>query len=114
MPEGFIPIAGMLSVFEALDDSVEGKKAAAEKVKSDAETIAPYDTEGTDRYVDTEGHYKDAFVVIEDPETHEIVLSNTNFKAHWIEWGTATMPPRATIRRAIAMAGYSLREASKP
>ena len=75
------------------------EKAAAEEAKSKAETISPYGPG------DQAGHYRDHFVVVEDENGH-YVLGNTDWKAHFIEWGTSRgFPAFGILRRAAILAG---------
>lgn len=113
---GFTPARRFTEIIALTNDAKDGQRQAAEKVKQIAEEIAPYSEEG-DRYLDTEGHYKDAFAVVEDDDGN-VYVANSNFKAHWIEWGYherdgAWHPGQGVIKRAVWAAGYTLREEGK-
>lgn len=64
--------------------------------------IAPRDT----------GAYASSFVIVEQDK--EIRFGNTDFKAHWIEWGTVKMRASHVLRRAVEMSGISLNVDEKP
>lgn len=84
----------------------DGEKLAAEAAMREAEAIAPYGDESP--------HYKDDFVVVEDEDGHPI-LGNTNWKAHFIEWGTSRgFPAYGILRRAAILAGCRFEEKGKP
>lgn len=57
------------------------------------------------------GAYQDAFVIVEDGDAW--LFGNTDFKAHWIEWGTAITPPHAVLRRGVMAAGFHFVPTSK-
>ena len=75
----------------------------AESAKTEAESIAPRGETGW---------YADHFVLEEDGDVQR--LGNTDFAAHWVEWGSIHNPPYAVLRRAAQAAGLHLREAPKP
>lgn len=89
--------------------AVAEKTKAAEKSEVFAKAIAPYDAGAHE-------HYRDAFVIAR--HRGDILLGNTDFKANWIEWGTAgsprlhipPFPAHAVLRRSVRMAGYRLIE----
>lgn len=58
------------------------------------------------------GAYAGSFVIVR--EQGELRFGNTDFKAHWIEWGTVKMAGSHVLRRAVEMAGISLDVDSKP
>lgn len=95
----FIPNPLFATEFEREPRTRLGMAAVAESVKGIAESLAP----------EVSGDYAGAFHVVEDARgTH---LVNTDWKGHWVEWGTVNMPPQAVIRRAVQAAGLNLNEA---
>jgi hypothetical protein len=97
----FIPNPSFVK--DLADDSEfkEGLKQAAEPAKTIAEQVAPVLT----------GAYRDAFVIVE--EEGEIRFGNTDWKAHFIEWGTEEQPPQAVLRRSASAAGLRIDEADR-
>jgi len=77
--------------------------SAAEAAKEEAEAIAPRGETG---------RYTDSFVVTKSDAGW--ALGNTDFAAHWVEWGSVNNPPYAPLRRAVQATGLHLREAPKP
>lgn len=102
----FEPVRDVERVLERTGDAVTAEVEAAEKSKGVAEMIAPVRS----------GDYKRSFVIVR--HRGDILLGNTDWKAHLIEWGTAgtprlgipPWPAHATLRRATRMAGYRLIE----
>jgi Bacteriophage HK97-gp10, putative tail-component len=72
---------------------------AAEEAKTFAQAIAPVDT----------GDYKRSFVVVLDDDG-VVKLGNTDWKAHFIEWGTVTWKPHHVLKRAVRTTGLRFRE----
>lgn len=56
------------------------------------------------------GAYSKSFVVVDEGPGGDVRLGNTDYKAHWIEWGTVKWPPHATLRRAVLTRGLELRK----
>jgi hypothetical protein len=82
----------------------------AEKVKAMATVLAPVGV--SDPKAKGAGYYKRHFVVVEDKG--EILVGNTDFAAHFAEWGSRNNPPYGTIRRAVRATGLDLKESPKP
>jgi hypothetical protein len=83
-----------------IDRQVEyrtGKVRVAEEVKKTAQTIAP---KRTGAYI------RGLKVKVVGPAVY---VTATDFKGHWIEWGTEDTPTFAPIRRAVLMSGLKLR-----
>lgn len=59
----------------------------------------------------TQRYYR-KFVVVE--EHGEIRFGNTDFKAHWIEWGTVKMKGQHVLTRAVEIAGIKLDVDQRP
>lgn len=109
LPKAFIPNPMFQELYEATEEGKDKLVEAAESVKPIAQGMAPTGTGfrwAKGRGLTPEGHYKDKFVVVE--EDGEIRLGNTDWKAHWIEYGTVDTPIFAVIRRATESAGYRL------
>jgi len=99
----FRPNPGLIAELEAqglLDAYVQEK---AEELKAHAESIAPRGETG---------YYADHFVLEEDGGVFRV--GNTDFAAHWVEWGSIHNPPYATLRRAVQATRLHLRETPKP
>lgn len=83
-----------------IDRQVEyraGKVRVAEEVKKTAQAIAP---KRTGVYI------KGLKVKVVGPAVY---VSGTDFKSHWIEFGTVDTPTFAPIRRAVLQSGLKLR-----
>lgn len=85
---------------ECLEEIMEGPRGVAI-------VIAPRDT----------GAYASSFVIVR--EQGELRFGNKDFKAHWIEWGTAGRADGGTrahhtLRRAVEMTGIKLDVDQKP
>lgn len=109
----FIPNPRFTELYKAGQEARDKMKEAAEKAKPYAEEFAPVGKNAhtlTSGYVDEPGDYKAAFKVVEDEETGNIRLGNTDYKAHWIEFGVPAhnIPPQAVIANAVIAAGYQL------
>lgn len=70
---------------------------AARAVKTEAERVAP---------VGSTGRYARSFVVGATPEG--ATVGNTDFAAHWVEYGSRNNPPYAPLRRGVRAAGLRL------
>lgn len=100
----FVEAPNWDSHWEAQGHSIPAEIEAAEKSKRIAEAIAPKLT----------GAYSRSFVIAR--HSGDILLGNKDWKAHFIEWGTAgtphlhipPWPAHATLRRAVRAAGYRL------
>jgi hypothetical protein len=82
----------------------------AEKVKVMVEAIAPVGN--SDPGARGAGYYKRHVVVVEDKG--QVCVGDTDFAAHFVEWGSVNNPPYAPIRRGVRAAGLDLRESPKP
>ena len=100
----FVEAPNWVKNFEVKGGTVKAETEAAEKSKKIAEAIAPKQT----------GAYSRAFVIARN--RGDILLGNKDWKATFIEWGTAgtphlhipPWPAHATLRRAVRAAGYRL------
>jgi hypothetical protein len=97
----FIPDPDFIKEMTSDAEFKQGLKDATEPAKTIAEQIAPVLT----------GAYRDAFVIVE--EEGEIRFGNTDWKAHFIEWGTEEQPPQAILRRSASSAGLRIDEADR-
>jgi hypothetical protein len=78
-----------------------GKVRVGEEVVQTAKGIAPVRT----------GAYRDSLKTrIEGPRVY---VTATDFKGHWIEWGTIKQPAKAVIRRACRMVGLNVNEVAR-
>jgi hypothetical protein len=82
-------------------ESKAAKRSAAEDVASAAKSIAPVDIPGG-------GSYRDGIEVVETGG--EIRVEGTDWKSHWIEWGSVNNPVFAPLRRAVRAVGLRLTE----
>ena len=57
------------------------------------------------------GDYQQRFEIVATGDG--VVLANTDFAAHIIEWGSVENPPQAPIRRGVRAAGMRLDEIQK-
>lgn len=79
---------------------LEAKKALASEGAEYARSIAPVaDADHTLKsgYVDKAGAYRDSIYV--SVKGTWVAIVATDYKAHWIEYGTETMPERAVFKR---------------
>jgi hypothetical protein len=102
MTRFYVPNPGFSKEIMGEDDYMEGLKGHAEKAKTLAESFSPVRT----------GAYQRSFVVVEDGGN--VYLANTDWKAHWIEWGSAHNTAKAPIRRGILAAGLRFKDEGKP
>lgn len=77
---------------------LEGLERAAQPAAEFAKSVAPVAT----------GAYRDSIDVRRVGQ--KVYLSATDFKAWWIEYGSAHNPPSSPLRRGARAAGFSLRE----
>jgi hypothetical protein len=102
MPGGvFVPDLNWIDELPEQDPIKDKLAAYAEAAKAAAERTAP---------IGFTGDYQSSFQVGEF--NGEILLSNTDFKAHWIEFGTIAQLPQAIIRNAVRSTGIRLDESS--
>lgn len=71
--------------------------AAAKDAETAAKSFAPVRT----------GAYRDGIKA--QIQGGDVVLSATDFKSHWIEWGSANNPPSAPLRRGVRAVGLKFR-----
>lgn len=82
--------------------TIEGMALIAEAVKEIAKATAPFDP-------GAHPHYRDSLGIV--VAGSEIYVNATDFKAWWIEYGTARgTPVFAPIRRAVKESGLRLIE----
>lgn len=98
MTRFYVPNPGFSKEIMGERDFMDGLKGEAEKAKSYAENFSPVRT----------GAYRDSFEVVEDGGN--VYLSNTDWKAHWIEWGNAHQAPQAPLRRGVQAAGLRFKD----
>jgi hypothetical protein len=78
-------------------------KGKAEETKQHAEMIAPRGRTG---------NYAAGFELVQlSPGKWRLL--NSDFAAHWVEWGSVHQAPEAIIRRSVRAVGLSLRESPK-
>lgn len=75
----------------------DGLLEYAEVVAEEARRNAPVST----------GAYRDSLEAVMGTQDGKVIarVQANDFKAHWIEFGTATQPARSTIRRAVEASG---------
>jgi len=104
MPMRFIPNPHFTEELKVQPLYKAALEAAANAAKENAEQVAPRGETG---------YYESAFVVFQDDDGNW-VLGNTDFAAHWVEWGSVNNPAYAPLRRGVQAAGLHLREAPRP
>jgi hypothetical protein len=100
----FIPNPAFVEELQAQPLYNAALERGANEAKKEAEAIAPQGESG---------YYASHFVVYKE-ENGSWVLGNTDFAAHWVEWGSVNNPAYAPLRRAVQAAGLHLREAPRP
>lgn len=83
-----------LANFDRSDVGEAGLLEAAREAARRAPLFAPWRT----------GRYARSFTVV--IEHGQVRLGNTNFKAHWIEFGSVNNPVSAPLRRGVIAAGF--------
>lgn len=101
-----VDISGMddkelIAVLIKQPEIVAAKRQLAQEAVTYAKSIAPvadeaHTTKGG--YVDKPGSYRDS-IHVEVAATGGVMVVASDFKAHWIEYGTETMPEQAVMRR---------------
>lgn len=79
----------------------EALAVAAKPAEAAAKSFAPVRT----------GAYRDSIHVVIDSKG--VRLDASDFKAHWVEWGSANNSPSAPLRRGVRAAGLKFKESSK-
>jgi len=74
---------------------------AAGQARAEAQRIAPVEHPGG-------GAYRDGIVV--DEVGGVVRLDATDWKSHWVEWGSVNNPVFAPLRRGVRGAGFRLNE----
>lgn len=102
MPAAFIPNPGFLDDWMAEGDTIDGLVAVMESAAELARDVAPVD----------EGDYRDSIKVV--AAGGAVFLMATDWKAAFIEWGTANNPVFAPLRRGVLGVGLRLEETKAP
>jgi hypothetical protein len=97
----FVPNPKFAQEIEREVEYRAGKMRVAEEVVNTARSIAPVE----------EGDYKAGLREIH--EGPRVYVSGTDWKSHFIEWGTVDTPTFAVIRRACRMVGLNVNEAAR-
>ena len=98
----FKPNPNFLKELVEQPDYTEGLKKAAEPAASAAEGFAHH-------AMPRKGRKRIEVVEVDG----KVYISNSNYGAHLEEFGTATSPTFAPLRRGATAAGLTLKEASK-
>lgn len=76
----------------------EALAVAAKPAEAAAKSFAPVRT----------GAYRDSIRVVIDSKG--VRLDASDFKSHWVEWGSVNQPPSAPLRRGVRAAGLRFKE----
>lgn len=94
----FVPNPSFTQDFNGEEDTIDGLLEAANTAVPISQSFAPVLT----------GAYRDSIKAV--AAGGSVYLVATDFKANWIEFGTADNPPSAPLRRGLLGAGFELRE----
>lgn len=95
----FLPNPNFLDDLMGEDDSLDALVKVAEPARDLAKGFAPVE----------EGDYRDGIEVRVVDRT--VYLSGTDYKSHWIEFGTVDTPAFSPLRRGVVAAGLRLKDA---
>ena len=101
MPAFFRPNPNLANELEAEPQYRSGLAKATQPAVAAAKNFAPVRT----------GAYRDSIRVVEDGR--KVYLSAFDFKAWWIEVGSANNTPSAPLRRGARAAGLKLKESDR-
>lgn len=101
MPSGFVPNKNFPNELEGEPEYQSGLAVEAGKAAAYAKSFAPVRT----------GAYRDSIGVV--VQGRKVYLSAKDWKANFIEFGTATITPSAPLRRGARAAGLRFKEESR-